>query len=79
MADCSPARVNDPKIFITRKKSALRAFLKMARGKAKKQLVKSLFDLLNRCVPYFRDETDAKNVCNSYPGQCKENGYNSEF
>ena len=25
-----------------------------------------------RCVPYFRDETDAKNVCNSYPGQCKE-------
>ena len=25
-----------------------------------------------RCVPYFRDEIDAKNVCNSYPGQCKE-------
>ena len=24
-----------------------------------------------RCVPYFRDRIDAKNVCNSYPGQCK--------
>ena len=30
-----------------------------------------------RCVPYFRDEIDAKNVCNSYPGQCKEGFLNS--
>ena len=30
-----------------------------------------------RCVPYFRDEIDAKNVCNSYPGQCKEGFLNN--
>jgi len=23
-----------------------------------------------RCVPYFRDRIDAKNVCNSHPGVC---------
>ena len=32
-----------------------------------------------RCVPYFRDEIDAKNVCNSYPGQCKESFLNSRI